>query len=67
MKMLRGDGVQVVIFEPTLQADSFEGYPVIHELESFKKMSDVIIANRYSEKLCDVSDKLYTRDVFCRD
>lgn len=67
MKMLRGDGVQVVIFEPTLQEDSVDGYPVIHELESFKKMSDVIIANRYSAKLNDVLDKLYTRDVFCRD
>lgn len=67
MKRLRGEGVQVVIFEPTLQEDSFDGYPVIHELERFKKMSDVIIANRYSAKLDDVSSKLYTRDIFCRD
>lgn len=67
MKMLRGDGVQVVIYEPTLHEDAFDGYPVIHELAEFKAMSDVIIANRYSAKLNDVSDKLYTRDVFCRD
>lgn len=67
MKMLRGDGVQVVIYEPTLKKDDFDGYPVIRELESFKEMSDVIIANRYSAKLEDVSDKLYTRDIYYRD
>lgn len=67
MRMLRGDGVQVVIYEPTLKKDSFDGYPVIHELERFKEMSDVIIANRYGTKLEDVLDKLYTRDIFYRD
>lgn len=67
MKKLRGDGAQVVIYEPTLNEAVFDGYPVIHDLAEFKQMSDVIIANRYSTKLADVSDKLYTRDIFCRD
>lgn len=65
--MFRGDGVRVVIYEPTLQEKEFSGYPVINDLAEFKEMCDVIIANRYSSKLEDVKDKLYTRDVFCRD
>jgi len=67
MKLLRGDGIQVVIYEPTLKENVFEGYPVVHCLEEFKAKCDVIIANRYSSKLEDVSEKLYTRDIFYRD
>ena len=67
MKILRGDGAKVIIYEPALTEDLFEGYPVIHDLAEFKAMSDVIIANRYSTKLEDVAQKLYTRDIFYRD
>ena len=67
MRILRGDGVRVVIYEPSLSDDVFAGYPVIHDIEEFKRMSDVIIANRYSSKLEDVASKLYTRDIFYRD
>lgn len=67
MKILRGDGVKVVIYEPTLHENEFGGYPVIDDLSEFKEMCDVIIANRYSSKLEDVKSKLYTRDIFGRD
>lgn len=67
MKTLRGDGVKVVIYEPTLRDKEFEGYPVIDDLAVFKEMCDVVIANRYSSKLDDIRDKLYTRDIFGRD
>ena len=67
MKILRGDGVKVVIYEPTLHESEFSGYPVIGDLAEFKEMCDVIIANRYSSKLEDVGHKLYTRDIFGRD
>ena len=67
MKLLRGEGVRVVIYEPTLKETTFAGYPVISDLNAFKQMSDVIIANRYSSKLEDVRQKLYTRDIFYCD
>ena len=67
MKMLRGEGIRVVIYEPTLKKDTFDGYQVISDLDAFKQMSDVIIANRYSAKLEDVKAKLYTRDIFYCD
>jgi len=67
MKILRGDGIEVVIYEPTLKEDMFNGYRVVRDLEEFKRNCDIIIANRYSSKLEDVSHKLYTRDIFYRD
>ena len=67
MKMLRGEGIRVVIYEPTLKTAVFDGYEVIGDLGAFKQMSDVIIANRYSTKLEDVRAKLYTRDIFYCD
>ena len=67
MKMLRGEGIRVVIYEPTLKTEVFDGYTVIGDLDAFKQMSDVIIANRYSAKLEDVKEKLYTRDIFYCD
>lgn len=67
MKILCSDGLKVVIYEPTLCENEFSGYPVIEDFAEFKEMCDVIIANRYSSKLEDVKQKLYTRDVFLRD
>lgn len=64
---LKAAGAQVVIFEPTLNADSFEGTTVIADLEKFKEMSSVIVANRMESSLSDTADKVYTRDLYCRD
>ena len=67
MKRLKGEGVEIVIYEPTLKVDKFEKTKVIHDLEEFKKISDVIIANRFEEVLADVEEKVYTRDLYRRD
>ena len=64
---LKAAGAQVVIFEPTLNADSFEGTAVIADLDKFKEMSLVIVANRMESSLRDAADKVYTRDLYCRD
>ena len=67
MERLRGKGVDIVVYEPTLTADSYCGYRRIADLEEFKRMADIIIANRSTPELSDVSGKIYTRDLFHRD
>ncbi|WP_279139146.1 nucleotide sugar dehydrogenase [Bilophila wadsworthia] len=60
-------GVKIIVYEPTLREDSFDGITVVHDLKAFKSMSDVIVANRMADELYDCIDKVYTRDLFGRD
>ena len=64
INLLKEKNIEVIIYEPTLKEDTFEGLKVEHDLDIFKNSSDIIIANRINEEIEDEKDKIYTRDIF---
>lgn len=67
MKRIKAKGLEVVVYEPALHEDTYFNSKVIKNLDEFKSVADVIVANRLSENLLDVKDKVYTRDIFGND
>jgi len=64
MKRIKAKGIEVVVYEPTLDAEEFYNSKVIKDFDEFKQISDVIVSNRFEDILKDVEDKVYTRDIF---
>ena len=67
MKRIKAKGIEVVVYEPTMKENTFYNSRVIRNIDEFKKISDVILANRYNEEIADVIEKVYTRDIYFRD
>ena len=67
IKGLNNNNIEIIIYEPTLTDDNFDGFKILKDLDEFKKKSSLIIANRLEDNLLDVKDKVYTKDLFSRD
>ncbi len=67
MKRIKAKGIEVVVYEPALKEGNFYNSRVIKDINEFKEISDVIVANRCADDIIDVLDKVYTRDLYCRD
>jgi len=67
MKRIKAKGIEVEVYEPALTEEEFYNSRVMKYFEEFKQISDVVVANRLSDEIRDVKDKVYTRDLFSRD
>src|SRR5690606_36254791 len=67
MKRIKAKGIDVIVYEPSLEEDEFFNSEVVRDLDAFKARADVINANRSTDALDDVAEKIYTRDIYGRD
>ena len=67
IELLKDKNVDIMIYEPTIIENTYMGFEIVHDLELFKNLSDIILVNRIDHELDDVAKNIYTRDIFSRD